>query len=458
MHEARRDVRGDAIMEVTFVADSTFIFEHASIRLLTDPWIGTTIYGGAWRQFPPPVIKPSEVGRLDYIFISHIHEDHCDPQTIAALDRNAVVLLMERTPNFVEAFLRRHQFHFREVRKIPPFKKTPLTNDLAVEIIDADPSHALNHLIDSALLLHWGGKTIHFANDDSPYPESYPHLKQYDFALSILPASGGSGYPACFDSLSLEEQARERDRIVAMYFKTFAGAVNELRPRRILASAGNHVIVGRSARLNNRMTFLSSPMAAYRYTYDHLDAETRRRVMPLNLHEGETWDADAPETQDPETVWALAMKEGDRQDRKRRFLDDSMVQGAYDHDRMPVPASLDWGKLFQEAGEALLRSTADAKIDFKSNIYIGLPTKPTPSFGVINGSKRTIGIVDGVNPKAEPYLEVMTDDNLMYQLLRGDFSWNIADAAGFLRYRRIPNVYDQEAVIALNYLRRPAER
>ena len=93
-------------MKVTFVADSTFIFEHEGLRILTDPWIGTTIYGGAWRQFPQPVIKPSDVGRLDYIFISHIHEDHCDAQTIAALDRNATVLLMDRKPNFVDSFLR----------------------------------------------------------------------------------------------------------------------------------------------------------------------------------------------------------------------------------------------------------------------------------------------------------------------------------------------------------------
>ena len=445
-------------MKVTFVADSTFIFEHAGLRILTDPWIGTTIYGGAWRQFPPPVIKPSDVGRLDYIFISHIHEDHCDPQTIAALDRNAIVLLMDRSPNFVEAFLHRHHFNFREIRKIPQFRKTPLTADLAVEIIDADPAHALNHFIDSALLLHWGGRTIHFANDDSPYPGSYPHLKQYDFTLSILPASGGSGYPACFDSLSMEEQAREKERIVTMYFKTFCDAVNELRPRRIMASAGNHVVVGRGAKLNERMTFLSSPMAAYRYVYAHLDADARRNVMPLNLAEGESWDADAADTDDPETVWALAMNEGDRQVRKRKFLEDSMARQSYDHDLIALPENLDWRQLFCDAAEALLRSTAASKIEFKSNICIRLPTKPTQSFGLINGAKRTMDVVDDIQPETQPYLEVSSDDNLMYQLLRGDFSWNIADAAGFLRYRRVPNIYDQEAVIALNYLRRPAKR
>ena len=444
-------------MKVTFVADSTFIFEHAGVRMLTDPWIGTTIYGGAWRQFPPPVIEPSDVGRLDYIFISHIHEDHCDAQTIAALDRNATVLLMDRKPNFVESFLRRHQFSFREIKKIPPFQKTTLTPDLAVEIIDADPAHALNHLIDSALLLHWNGKTIHFANDDPPYEGSYAHLKQYDFALSILPASGGSGYPACFLSLSDEEQAREKERITIEYFKTFTHAVDVLKPKQVLASAGNHVVVGRSADLNKRMTFLSSPMAAYRYTYDHLDADTRRRAMPLNLHEGDCWDADHDDRSDPEAIWKAAMVEGDRQERKSRFLAESMAQRTYDHDRITLPEDLDWQQLFGDAANALLRSTAASKLEFKSHIYIDLPTEPQPRLGHIDGANGKFDILEAEAPKSEPYLEVSSDRNLMYQLLRGDFSWNIADAAGFLRYRRIPNIYDQEAFIALNYLRRPAE-
>ena len=442
-------------MKVTFVANSTFIFEHEGVRILTDPWIGTTIYGGAWRQFPQPVIKPSDVGRLDYIFISHIHEDHCDAQTIAALDRNATVLLMERKPNFVDSFLRRHEFNFREVRKIPPFQKTALTPNLAVEIVDADPSHVLNHLIDSALLLHWDGKTIHFANDDAPYEGSYAHLKQYDFALSILPASGGSGYPACFVSLSDEEQAREKERIVISYFDTFVDAVTKLRPKRVLASAGNHVIVGRSADLNKRMTFLSTPMAAYRYLYDHLDADARRHVMPLNLREGDCWDADRDDRSNPEAIWKASMVEGDRLERKSRFCIESKVHG-YAHDKIVLPKDLDWQQLFHDAATALLRSVAAAKVDFKSHIYIDLPTEPEPRLGHVDGANGKFDILEASAPKLEPYLQISSDRNLMYQLLRGDFSWNIADAAGYLRYRRIPNVYDQEAVIALNYLRQPA--
>lgn len=440
-------------MKVTLVADSTFIFEHAGVRILTDPWIGTTIYGGAWKQFPPPVISADEVGRLDYIFISHIHEDHCDSQTIEHLDRNATVLLMDRHPDFVERFLLKNKYGFREIKKIPAFQKTELTPNLAVEAIDADPQHVLNHMLDSSLLLHWDGKTIYFANDNLPYPEALPHMKKYDYALAILPAAGGSGYPARFDSLSVEEKSREKTRIGFQYLDNFVDTVKELKPRRFMMAAGNHMIVGRSAAVNKDMTFLASPMTAYRYAEERLPADLRQTAVPLDLREGESWDADDTAVDVKET-WTKATEENDWQQRKRAFMEQNSKHN-YAHDTVTVPADLDWRKLFLEAGSNLLNTAKKAKNEFDSHLYVKLPTEPKASYGHVDGKAKTVDVLDADAPLMEPYLEVSSDPTLMYQMLNGDFSWNIADAAAYLHYRRIPNIYDQEAFISLNYLRKP---
>src|SRR3989338_1609092 len=135
-------------MQVTYVADSTFLFEHEGLRILTDPWIGSTIYGGSWQQYPPPVIKAEDLGHLNYIFISHVHEDHCDPATLAKLDKNATIITMDRRPNFVENFLKKIDLRFKDILKIKAFEPKSLGLDLKIEIIDADPSHRLNHLLD----------------------------------------------------------------------------------------------------------------------------------------------------------------------------------------------------------------------------------------------------------------------------------------------------------------------
>ena len=218
-------------MRVTLVADSCFLFEHAGMRMLTDPWIGTAIAGGAWIQFPRPVITAEQVGKLDYIFISHIHEDHCDLPTIRHLDRNARVILMDRKPNFVENFLRHNRFGFKEVINVPLRTQYPIGPGMSVEVVEADPKHTLNHLVDSAMLLHYDGKSIYFANDNPPYPEIDEYLKRYDFELALLPPVGGSGYPAFYDSLSDEQKSMRATQIIDGYHEELKGLIIHAVPQ-----------------------------------------------------------------------------------------------------------------------------------------------------------------------------------------------------------------------------------
>jgi UDP-MurNAc hydroxylase len=442
-------------MKVTLVADSTFLFEHRGKRLLTDPWIGTTIYGGAWQQFPPPVVAHEEVGPLDYIFISHIHEDHCDPQTIRHLDRQATVIVMERTPNLVASFLERQEFRFASILRLSPFRPHRLTDDWTVEIVDADPGHILNHFIDSSLLLHWQGGTIYFANDNPPYPKSLDHLRRYRHRLAILPASGGSGYPACFQNLSPEEKTAERQRIVRAYLTNFVNTIDALTPQWFMASAGNHILSGRLAPLTEVMTFLWSPMIAYRFAHERLAKQSLAQCRPLHLAEGESFDLDGAAPTEVEAIWRAASDEGDWLDRKRAFIAAAALHGPYEYERHRLPADLPWREIFCAAAANMLSATQRAGIDFRSRIYVRIPEGERSIWGHVDGETRSTGIDPTDSPKREPYLAVACDARLLHLLLTGEFSWNIADASAFLEYDRRPNIYDQAAVIALNYLRLP---
>ena len=102
---------------------------------------------GARVQFPLPVIKAEDVGPLDYIFISHIHEDHCDLHTIKHLDRNAEIVLMDRKPNFVSDFLDFHNLEFKAVHNVKAREKLQIAPDLWLEPVEVDPAQ-LNHMID----------------------------------------------------------------------------------------------------------------------------------------------------------------------------------------------------------------------------------------------------------------------------------------------------------------------
>jgi hypothetical protein len=101
----------------------------------------------------------------------------------------------------------------------------------------------------------------------------------------------------------------------------------------------------------------------------------------------------------------------------------------------------------------MLARVSASEIPVASRIAVRLPG-PGQRWGVADAMAGEVTVLEGTMP-AEPYLAIETDAPLLWQLLTGKFSWNIADAAAFLTYYRVPNVYDQHAVIALNYLRQP---
>jgi UDP-MurNAc hydroxylase len=439
-------------MKVTHVADSTFVFEHAGVRLLTDPWIGTTIYGGAWMQYPAPTVAGDDIGELDWIFISHIHEDHCDPVTLSRLDRTARVLLLDRSPNLVASFLRRHRPSFADVVSMPAYEPFAVGPGLYAHTLEADPKHELNHLIDSALLLSWNSRdAVLFCNDTSPHPQMLEYVAQFDLQLALLPASGGSGYPACFTNLSAAEKARERDRIVRSYFESFAASIDALRPRRFLACAGNHVISGRNWEVNEHLTFLHDPADAYRFAAHRLSPEVAEACVPVALAEGAVIDLSVP-VDDPMPWWERAVTARPHGERER-FLADTASLAPYDHDDNAALTSEQAARLFALAAPKVLARTQGS--GWHSHLYLRLPDG---RLGHLDPFARTWAVEACDVALAEPHLVVSAEPTLLGELLTGRFSWNIADASCFLAYERRPNVYDPEAVIALNHLTAPEAR
>jgi UDP-MurNAc hydroxylase len=436
-------------MKVTHIADSTFVFEHNGTRLLTDPWIGTTIYGGAWMQYPAPTVAASDVGDLDWIFISHIHEDHCDPATLKQLDRRARVLLLDRSPNLVEAFLGRQGLDFAEVVNVSAYEPFEIAPGLFAHALEADPTHELNHLIDSALLLSWGTRdAVLFCNDTSPHPEMIEYVAQFDLQLALLPASGGSGYPACFTTLSADDKAAERTRIVRSYFDSFAASLDALMPRRFLACAGNHVVSGRNWPVNEHLTFLHDPAEAYRHAAHRLSPELAESCVPVALDEGTLIDLDIP-IGDPLPWWERALQpraDGDRD----RFLVDVASHARYDHDDNVALTGEQAARLFALAAPKVLARMQGS--GWRSHLYLRLPDGQV---GHLDPFAREWSIEPAEVALVEPHLVVSAEPNLLGDLLTGRFSWNIADASCFLAYERRPNVYDPEAVIALNHLTAP---
>ena len=72
-------------MKVKFIYSACLEIQTSDITILTDPWFTDWVMNGSWYQFPE-ILDPFEyITEPDYIYISHIHEDHYDPRFLHKL-------------------------------------------------------------------------------------------------------------------------------------------------------------------------------------------------------------------------------------------------------------------------------------------------------------------------------------------------------------------------------------
>lgn len=70
---------------VTFVGHSTVLIALGPTRILTDPWLRSSLLG--LRRAVPPSFRAPNLPPIDAVLVSHAHPDHLDPKTLRKLPR-----------------------------------------------------------------------------------------------------------------------------------------------------------------------------------------------------------------------------------------------------------------------------------------------------------------------------------------------------------------------------------
>jgi len=71
-------------MQITFIGHASILIETRGLRIISDPWWLGPCFGAQWWNYPPPYLDPVQT-KLDYIYISHGHNDHLHPSTLKSL-------------------------------------------------------------------------------------------------------------------------------------------------------------------------------------------------------------------------------------------------------------------------------------------------------------------------------------------------------------------------------------
>jgi UDP-MurNAc hydroxylase len=116
-------------MKIQFIGHASIVVECSGTSILMDPWLSGKIFNNSWTLRPEPVLDPALLDRVDYLWISHEHPDHCHFPTLGSFpdsfkQRVTVLYQTRDSAKIVAAF---KSMGYQRFRLLPHRELVPLT-------------------------------------------------------------------------------------------------------------------------------------------------------------------------------------------------------------------------------------------------------------------------------------------------------------------------------------------
>lgn len=171
-------------MRIEYVTHASLLFRSESVTLLTDPFFFfEDLIGSFLCHFPDRKISPGDFGRLDYVFCSHIHDDHCHKDTLLALkDRVGTVILPAGKPDFANKL---KSYGFEKIIFLENEKSSRLPEGVVLT------NYHDKNGVDTALVVEMDGKTVLHQNDCRLDRETFARLSgRFAVDYAFVPHTG----------------------------------------------------------------------------------------------------------------------------------------------------------------------------------------------------------------------------------------------------------------------------
>lgn len=430
-------------MNLEFISNTGLFLENKGKVFGMDLWTTQGAFEGSWHHYPPLCKTKWDISDCSYIYISHIHPDHCDFNALKNANKNCKFIV----PNYFNKLIERklNSFGFNNVLSMKPKETIKLSDDLEVTLYPQFVNNlfeksAFGSLIDSALLINWENKKILNCNDNYLTIEWAKKFKEENKIIDLLlaPHSASGPYPASFRNLTTEIKKKEVKRLQQQYINHWSDVVKIISPKMAVPCAAEYIIVGEQSWKNPYIGLARAKEAKKNFDKRFGKNYTKTFAMDcgtiLNLN-------------------TMKVKNKLRRNYSEKYKKNYISQ------RANIQYDYHWEDTFQESNfdDLMIKARQNLwekqkKLNWKNNynLYLSIDEEPKYTF---NFSSPEVKIIkDKKFKRAEPYLECFLSKQLFYRIITSKIHWNNAEGGLHIDFFRKPNKYVPEVFTLMSFL------
>ena len=212
-------------MKITYVTQACVLIEIQDIKILTDPWLVGPCWAGNLWHYPPPKRTPESFTGIDFLYLSHAHEDHFQIESINRLPpeiKDTQVIISDFDKPYFERAIR--AVGFSNVKVMEHDESTTIAPGITLDMIRNDEGDD-----DSSIVLQGDGSTVFCQTDNLMSLKEAERLgKKYNIdALFTINTQTGM-FPGFFDfpAETMMELSKKKIESTAKYSVNVAKLLN----------------------------------------------------------------------------------------------------------------------------------------------------------------------------------------------------------------------------------------
>ncbi len=236
-------------------------------EFIFDPWLYGSLYNNSWYPYGKKTLKENKLKKIKYCFISHLHQDHWDLDTIKYLPKKTLFIIPKFKVNkIIENTLKK--YNFKNILYAPIKKFINIDNKYYISVVRPLNNEGLetksliykndDKEIDAGCIVRIKKDMSNhlLLSDNTPYNVKgfLNDYKKIEFNTVWSPFNGyASDYPFCYDNFSIEQKKKiskkhdkKKQKLLFRFFK-------KIKPNLIIPYSSQFTLKNKNEKIFNKI-------------------------------------------------------------------------------------------------------------------------------------------------------------------------------------------------------------